>query len=88
MDRFVKLTMVEGEAKAKLLVSFLKAEGIQVQLRTHVPLGVYPITVNGLAEVQIWVPAEELEAAQAALAAFYLGGGQASSTAADGREDG
>jgi len=70
MEKWVKLTTVWGETKAQLLKGFLEAEGFQVRLRYHVPPTVYPVTVDGLAEVQILVPEEDLPAAQEALKAF------------------
>jgi len=70
MEKWAKLTTVWGETKAQLLKGFLEAEGFQVRLRYHVPPTVYPVTVDGLAEVQILVPEEDLSAAQEALEAF------------------
>jgi hypothetical protein len=70
MEKWVKLTTVWGEPKAQLLKGFLEAEGIQVRLRYHVPPAVYPLTVDGLAEVQILVPEEDLFEAEEALKAF------------------
>ncbi len=72
MEKWVKLTTVWGEPHAQILKGFLEGEGIPVRLRYHVPPGVYPVTVDGLAEVQVWVPEEDLPAAQQALAAFRL----------------
>lgn len=69
-EKWVKLTTVWGETKAQLLKGFLEGEGIPVRLRYHVPPSVYPLTVDGLAEVQILVPEEDLFEAQQALAAF------------------
>jgi len=70
MEKWAKLTTVWGETKAQLLKGFLEAEGFRVRLRYHVPPTVYPVTVDGLAEVQILVPEEDLPAAQEALEAF------------------
>jgi hypothetical protein len=72
MEKWVKLTVVWGEPKALLLKGFLEGEGIQVRLRYHVPPAVYPLTVDGLAEVQILVPEEDFLEAQEALKAFEL----------------
>ncbi|MCR4391902.1 MAG: hypothetical protein NUV94_03775 [Candidatus Acetothermia bacterium] len=74
MDRWEKLTTVIGEPQAQLLAGFLTGEGIPVRFRTHVPASVYPVTVDGLAEVQILVPAQDLLRARDALAAFRQGG--------------
>jgi hypothetical protein len=77
MEKWVKLTTVWGEPKALLLKGFLEGEGIQVRLRYHVPPAVYPLTVDGLAEVQILVPEEDLLEAR--------GGPESLSGAAGGR---
>lgn len=74
MGRWVHLITVEGEPNARLLSGFLEGEGIKIQLRTHVPPSVYPFTVDGLAEVQLWVPKEDHTRAQQALAAYKLRG--------------
>jgi len=72
MEKWVKLTSVWGEAQAQLLKGFLEGEDIPVRLRYHVPPSVYPVTVDGLAEVQILVLEEDLLRAQEALAAYRV----------------
>lgn len=72
MSNWKVLVTVVGEPQAQLLASFLRGEGIPVHFRSHVPPAVYPFTVDGLAEVQVLVPAEHLERAQGALAAFGM----------------
>ncbi|MFN3346639.1 MAG: putative signal transducing protein [Candidatus Bipolaricaulaceae bacterium] len=72
MEKWVKLTTVWGEIQAQLLKGFLEGEGIPVRLQGHVPPSVYPVTVDGLAEVQLLVPEEDLVRAQEALAAYRL----------------
>ncbi|MEW6216089.1 MAG: DUF2007 domain-containing protein [Candidatus Bipolaricaulota bacterium] len=74
MNDWEVLTTTIGEPQAQLVASFLRGEGIPIQFRSHVPPSVYPFTVNGLAEVQILVPAADLARAQEALAAFEAGG--------------
>lgn len=74
MEKWVKLITVWGEPQAHIVKGFLEGEGIQVRLRYHVPPGVYPVTVDGLAEVQVWVLEEELPLAQQALAALRMSG--------------
>lgn len=74
MEKWVKLTAVWGEMEAQLLKGFLEGEGIPVRLQHHVPPSVYPLTVNGLAEIRILVPEGELLRAQEALAAFRVEG--------------
>jgi len=74
MNEWEVLTTTIGEPQAQLVASFLRAEGITVQFKSQVPPSVYPVLVNGLAEVQILVPAADLDRAQEALAAFEAGG--------------
>lgn len=72
MDRWAVLTTVIGEPRARILAGFLEGEGIRVRFRTHVPPSVYPVTVDGLAEVQVLVLEEDLARAREALAAFHM----------------
>lgn len=72
MDRWVVLTKVIGEQEARLVAGFLEGEGIQVRFRTHVPPSLYPVTVDGLAEVQLLVREEDFTRAQEALSAYRL----------------
>ena len=53
MREWKVLTEVIGDPQAQLVASFLRGEGIVVQFRSEVPPSVYPVTVDGLAEVQI-----------------------------------
>jgi len=69
------LTAAIGEPQAQLVAGFLSGEGIPVRFRSQVPPSVYPVTVDGLAEVQILVPAPDLLRAREALVAFEAGGG-------------
>jgi hypothetical protein len=71
-ERYVLLTKVWGEIEAELLAGFLEGEGIPAQKRTQVPHSVYPLTVNGLAEVEILVPESLLPLARETLRAFKL----------------
>lgn len=70
MEKWVKLTSVWGETKAQLLRGFLEGEGIEVRLRYHLSPSVYPVTVDGLAEVQILVREGDYLLAQEALRAY------------------
>lgn len=72
MSNWKVLITVVGEPQAQLLASFLRSEGVPVHFRSHVPPSVYPLAVDGLAEVQVLVPAEDLERAQEALAALRM----------------
>jgi len=70
MDNWVTLFTAIGEVEANLIAGFLEGEGIEVKFRTHVPPSVYPVTADGLAEVQVLVPASQLAQARAALEAY------------------
>lgn len=72
MGKWVVLTTVIGEPRARILAGFLAGEGIRVRFRTQVPPSVYPVTVDGLAEVKVLVPEEDLARAREALAAFSM----------------
>lgn len=72
MEGWRKLTTVEGEAQARIVASFLEGENISVQLKSHVPPSVWPVSVDGLAEVQIWVREDDLPRALEALEALHI----------------
>jgi hypothetical protein len=64
------LTEVAGRLKADLIRSHLEAEGIEVELfQESVGVNAYPVTVDGLGRVQLFVPKEQLALARAILAA-------------------
>lgn len=59
------LTDVYGRLEAELLKSFLEAEGIPVELfQEAVGHHIYPVTLDGLGRVQVFVPKEHLDAAR------------------------
>ena len=63
------LTEVSGRLRADLIRSHLEAEGIQVELfQESVGINAYPVTVDGLGRVQLFVPKEQLDSARAILA--------------------
>jgi hypothetical protein len=54
---YEKLTEVFGRLEAELIESLLEAEGIDVELvQESVGHSIYPVTVDGLGRVQIFVP--------------------------------
>jgi hypothetical protein len=58
------LTEVQGRLEAEFIKSYLEAQEIDVELfQESVGHHIYPVTVNGLGRVQIFVPKEQ--AAQA-----------------------
>ncbi len=69
--KWSKLIEVYGRLNAELIESYLQAHGIQTALfQEAVGHHVYPTTVDGLAQVQIFVPNEDLEEACILLNAF------------------
>lgn len=63
------LVEVNGRLQADLLQSHLEAQGIDVELfQEAVGRHIYPVTVDGLGLVQIFVPNNQLHAARKILA--------------------
>jgi hypothetical protein len=65
------LTEVSGRLQADLLKSHLEAEGIDVELfQEAVGHHAYPVTVDGLGRVQVFVAKKNLPAARRILAEY------------------
>ena len=62
---------VWGEPKALLIKGLLEDFGIPVNLTGHVPAGILPMVVNGLAEVRITVRERDLERAKQIIADYF-----------------
>ena len=60
-----------GMAQAKIITGRLETEGVQTRLKYEAAGTIYAITVNGLGEVKILVPAEDLDRAVAILDRSY-----------------
>ncbi len=59
------LTETNGRLEADLLKSYLEAEGIEVELfQEAVGHHIYPVTVNGLGRVQIFIPKGQADEAK------------------------
>ncbi|MGE5464166.1 MAG: putative signal transducing protein [Syntrophothermus sp.] len=59
------LTEVQGRLEAEFLKSYLAAQGIDAELfQESVGHHIYPVTINGLGRVQIFVPKEHAEEAR------------------------
>lgn len=55
--KYELLTEVNGRMQAELLKSYLEAEGIKVELfQEAVGHHIYPVMIDGLARVQVFVP--------------------------------
>jgi hypothetical protein len=65
------LTELNGGPQADLLKSFLEAEGIEVQLfQESVGRHIYPVMVDGLARVQVFVSKKQAREARQILKEF------------------
>ncbi len=76
MDELTWDLLIEtnGRLQADLLKSYLEAEGIEVELfQEAVGHHIYPVTIDGLGRVQLFVPKTELEQARVLLAAYEAG---------------
>jgi len=69
--KYELLTEVNGRMQADLIQSYLEAEGIKVELfQEAVGHHIYPVTVNGLSRVQIFVLKEQAVEARKLLETF------------------
>jgi hypothetical protein len=65
------LTEVQGRLEAEFIKSYLESEGIDTELfQESVGHYIYPVTVDGLGRVQIFVSKEQAEAARQILEAY------------------
>ncbi|HUH96007.1 MAG TPA: hypothetical protein VLZ89_01520 [Anaerolineales bacterium] len=63
--KYELLTEVNGRPRADLLKSYLEAEGIDVELfQEAVGHHIYPVMIDGLGRVQIFVPIAQAVAAR------------------------
>ena len=59
------LTEVQGRLEAEFIKSYLESQGIEVELfQESIGHHIYPVMVDGLGRVQIFVPKEQAEEAQ------------------------
>ncbi len=55
------LTEINNRLEAEFIKSYLEAQGIQVELiQESIGHTIYPVTVDGLGRVQIFVPKEKV----------------------------
>lgn len=64
-EELVELISVQGEMNARVLVSILEGEGIDVMIKSNQTFGALPFTVDGMGEVRLLVRAEDLPRAKA-----------------------
>ncbi len=63
--KYELLTEVNGRMEADLLKSYLEAEGIQVEMfQEAVGHNIYPVMIDGLGRVQLFVPKEQAKEAR------------------------
>lgn len=68
---WTKLTEVQGRLRADLLQSYLEAHGIETMLfQEGVGHWVYPVALDGLGRVEVFVPARQLFQAKRLLRTF------------------
>ena len=69
--KYALLTGLHNRMQADLLESYLEANGIDVELfQESIGCSIYPVTIDGLGYVQVFVPKEKLEQAQELLKKF------------------
>lgn len=74
MASWVKLTEVQGRLRAELLVSYLEAHGVEATLfQEGAGHWVYPVTINGLGRVEVFVPRQKMPQARKLLQTFLEG---------------
>ena len=72
--KWEKLTEVQGRLEAELIESYLEANGVDVELfQESVGHSAYPVMVNGLGRVQIFVSKDKLQEARELLKDFNEG---------------
>jgi hypothetical protein len=58
--KWEKLTEVQGRLEADLIESYLEANGVDVELiQESIGYSAFPVTIDGLGRVQIFVPKEK-----------------------------
>jgi hypothetical protein len=71
---YEKLTEVNGRWDAEMIESLLEAEGIDVELvQESIGHTIYPVTVDGLGRVQIFVPKDKVHEAREWLKTYREG---------------
>jgi hypothetical protein len=65
------LTETNGRMQADLIKSYLEAEGIEVEVfQEAVGHHIYPVTIDGLGRVQLFVPKDQITRARSFLVNF------------------
>ena len=71
------LIEVQGRLEAELIESYLEANGVDVELiQESVGHSAFPVMIDGLGRVQIFIPKEKAQEAHDLLAAYNEGSNQ------------
>lgn len=71
--KYEMLTEISGRMQAELLESFLEANGVDVELfQESVGHTIYPVNVDMLGNVQVFVPKEDIKKAKKLLEEFNV----------------
>jgi len=69
--KWEKLTETYGRLEADIIKSYLEAEGVQVELfQEAIGHHIYPVTIDGLGRVQVFVSKEQMVLARELVAKF------------------
>lgn len=69
--KWKKVAEVQGRLDAELIESYLEAHGIDVELiQEAIGRSIYPVSVDGLGRVQVFVPMENIQEARELLTDF------------------
>jgi hypothetical protein len=75
--KWEKLLEIQGRLEAELIESYLEANGVDVELiQESVGHSAFPVMVDGLGRVQIFVPKEKAREAHELLIAYNEGANQ------------
>lgn len=70
--KYELLAELHSRLEADLLESYLEANGIDVELiQESIGQHIYPVTVDALGRVQVFVPGKKIKAAKKLLQNFY-----------------
>ena len=77
--KWEKLTEIQGRLEAELIESYLEANSVDVELiQESIGHSAFPVIVDGLGRVQIFVPKDKIQEARELLRVFKEGADQES----------
>jgi hypothetical protein len=72
--KYEKIADVQGRLEAEMIESYLEAQGIDVELiQESIGHSIYPVTVDGLGRVELFVPKGKVKEAREWLKAYRDG---------------